>query len=201
VAAAGELVAWLERAGGAPFADHPYVATIPAARASWDAERARLSGASDPVVWQTAADAWAALGCPHRVGYAGWRHAEARLLAGEPPTAVTETIRSAAAAAAGHVPLLEAIRALADRARIPLESPSTPAEPHPNAAPYGLTDPELLVLRLVAAGRSNREIGAELFISGKTASVHLSNILRKLGVSSRVQAATLAERAGILDKQ
>jgi DNA-binding NarL/FixJ family response regulator len=57
------------------------------------------------------------------------------------------------------------------------------------------------VLRLLAAGRSDREIGAELFISGKTASVHVSNILRKLGVSSRVQAATLAERGGILAKQ
>jgi DNA-binding NarL/FixJ family response regulator len=57
------------------------------------------------------------------------------------------------------------------------------------------------VLRLLAAGRSDREIGAELLISGKTASVHVSNILRKLGVSSRVQAATLAERGGILAKQ
>ena len=201
LAAAGELVAWVERTGGAPFADHPYVATIPAARASWDAERSRLSGAGDPTAWQAAADAWAALGCPHRAGYAGWRHAEARLLAGEPPAAVADTIRSAAAAAAGHAPLLAAIRALADRARIPLDAPSMPAEPHREPAPYGLTDRELLVLRLVAAGRSNPEIGAELFISGKTASVHVSNILRKLGVSTRVQAAALAERAGILDKQ
>ena len=156
LAAAGELVAWVERTGGAPFADHPYVATIPAARASWDAERSRLSEAGDPRAWQAAADAWTALGCPHRAGYAEWRHAEARLLAGEPPTAVADTIRSAAAAAAGHVPLLAAIRALADRARIPLDAPSTPAEPHSEAAPYGLTDRELLVLRLVAAGRSNR---------------------------------------------
>ncbi len=44
VAAAGELAAWVDRTGGTPFADHPYVATIPAARASWDAERSRLSG-------------------------------------------------------------------------------------------------------------------------------------------------------------
>jgi DNA-binding CsgD family transcriptional regulator len=53
----------------------------------------------------------------------------------------------------------------------------------------------------VAAGRSNGEISAELFISRKAASVHGSNILRKLGVSNRAQAAALAERAGILDKQ
>jgi DNA-binding NarL/FixJ family response regulator len=61
-----------------------------------------------------------------------------------------------------------------------------------------LTDRELLVLRLLVAGRSNGEIGAELFISRKTASVHVSNILRKLGVSTRVQAAALAERAGLV---
>jgi DNA-binding CsgD family transcriptional regulator/tetratricopeptide (TPR) repeat protein len=198
VAAAGELVAWVERTGGTPFADHPYVATIPAARASWNAERSRLSDASDPEAWQAAADAWDALGCPHRAGYAGWRHAEARLLAGEPPAAVADTIRAAAAAAAGHVPLRAAIRALADRARVPLHAPSTPAQPHRDVAPYGLTERELLVLRLLMAGRSNGEIGAELFISRKTASVHVSNILRKLGVSTRVQAAALAERAGLV---
>jgi DNA-binding CsgD family transcriptional regulator/tetratricopeptide (TPR) repeat protein len=200
--AAGELVAWVENTGGTPFADHPYVATIPAARASWNAERSRLTDAGDPRAWQTAADAWAALGCPHRVAYARWRHAEARLLTGEPPAAVADTIRAAAAAAAGHVPLLTSIRALAARARIPLDTPaSAPAGPPADAVPYGLTDREVLVLRLLAAGRSNGEIGAELFISRKTASVHVSNILRKLGVSTRVEAAGLAERAGILDAQ
>jgi DNA-binding NarL/FixJ family response regulator len=137
---------------------------------------------------------WAARTAPA----AGWRHAEARLLAGEPPVAVVDTIRSAAAAAAGHVPLLAAIRAVADRARIRLDTSSTDAEPRSEAAPYGLTERELLVLRLLAAGRSNGEIGVELFISRKTASVHVSNILRKLGVSNRTQAAALAERAGLV---
>jgi len=64
--------------------------------------------------------------------------------------------------------------------------------------PYGLTEREVLVLRLIVAGRSNRQIGAELFISPKTASVHVTNILRKLGVSTRAQAAALAERAGLV---
>jgi DNA-binding NarL/FixJ family response regulator len=69
-------------------------------------------------------------------------------------------------------------------------------------APYGLTSRELAVLRLLAAGRTNPEVGAELYISTTTARVHVSNILRKLGVSSRVQAATVAERAGLLgDRQ
>ncbi len=67
-----------------------------------------------------------------------------------------------------------------------------------SAAPrLGLTDRELEVLRLVAAGRSNRDIAAELFISAKTASVHVSNILTKLGVRTRVEAAATAHQAGV----
>jgi DNA-binding NarL/FixJ family response regulator len=61
-----------------------------------------------------------------------------------------------------------------------------------------LTSRELDVLRLLAAGRTNAQIGAELYISPTTAGVHVGNILRKLGVSGRVQAAALAERAGLL---
>ena len=62
----------------------------------------------------------------------------------------------------------------------------------------GLTDREVEVLRLVALGRTNREIGRELFISVKTASVHVSNILRKVGVANRTEAAALAQRAGLV---
>ena len=54
------------------------------------------------------------------------------------------------------------------------------------------------MLRLLAAGRTNAQIGAELYISPSTVGVHVSSILRKLGVSGRVQAAALAERAGLL---
>jgi DNA-binding NarL/FixJ family response regulator len=53
-------------------------------------------------------------------------------------------------------------------------------------------------LTLVAAGRTNRQIGEELFVSEKTASVHVSNILRKLGVTSRVDAAAVAQRLGVV---
>ena len=63
----------------------------------------------------------------------------------------------------------------------------------------GLTAREEEVLRLVADGRSNSQIAETLFISRKTASVHVSNILSKLGVSSRVQAAAVAHRQGIVD--
>ena len=57
------------------------------------------------------------------------------------------------------------------------------------------------MLRLLAAGLTNAQIGAELFISPKTASVHVTSILRKLGVAGRVQAAALAERVGLLDDE
>ena len=62
---------------------------------------------------------------------------------------------------------------------------------------FGLTAREIEVLRLVAAGRSNRDIAAELFISAKTASVHVSNILAKLNATSRTEAAAIAHRAGL----
>ena len=181
-----------------PFAEHPFAATIPAEHASWEAERARLAGPSDPVAWDAAAKAWEGFGWPHRAGYAWWRCAEARLIAGQDAAGA---LQAAAGLAAGHAPLLAEIRKLALRARIPL--PADPARParegavSPTAS-YGLTSREVTVLRLLAAGRTNAQIGAELFISPKTASVHVSNILRKLGVSGRAQAAATAERAGLL---
>jgi DNA-binding CsgD family transcriptional regulator len=177
----------------------PRSPTIPAERATWEAERTRLAGASDPAAWSAAAKTWETLGCPHLASYAWWRGAEALLAAGLPRAAAT-ALQSAAAAADAHEPLLAHIRALAQRGRIPLHPPpdTVTKTPLPDAAaPYGLTGRELAVLRLVAAGRTNAQIGAELFISPKTAGVHVTNILRKLGVSNRVQAAALAERAGL----
>ena len=89
----------------------------------------------------------------------------------------------------GAGPLLQQITRLAQRARIDL-----PGAAGGSAAPFGLTARELEVLRLVAAGRSNQQIATELFISPKTASVHVSNILGKLGVTNRVEAAFAAHR-------
>ncbi|MEU0455815.1 response regulator transcription factor, partial [Streptomyces sp. NPDC006129] len=75
------------------------------------------------------------------------------------------------------------------------------AEPAPGATDpagaVGLTSRERDVLRLVAAGHTNRRIAEELFISPKTASVHVSNILAKLGVSGRGEAAAVAHRLGL----
>ena len=191
---------------GHPFGGHPFAATIPAEHATWEAERTRLAGptgptgAGDPAAWHAAAKAWAGFGWPHRAGYAWWRYAEARLSAGQDAAGA---LRAAASLAAEHAPLLAEIRKLALRARIPLPYETAQAAPTAKgsrvAGGYGLTSREVLVLQLLAAGRTNAQIGAELFISPKTASVHVSNILRKLGVSGRAQAAATAERAGLLD--
>ena len=70
-------------------------------------------------------------------------------------------------------------------------------EPREAADPFGLTSREAEVLRLVADGRSNGQIAEALFISRKTASVHVSNILGKLGVASRGEAAAVAHRHGL----
>jgi DNA-binding NarL/FixJ family response regulator len=97
----------------------------------------------------------------------------------------------ALAEALGAEPVAEEARALARRARLIEE----PGETEENG--LGLTGRELEVLRLVADGRSNGQIAEELYISRKTASVHVSNILAKLGVTSRVEAAALAHRQGL----
>ena len=102
----------------------------------------------------------------------------------------------------GAAPLLEEIEALIRRARLrPVATES--AAPDDDAAPdelerLGLTPREAEVLRLVADGLSNSQIAEQLFISRKTASVHVSNILAKLGVSTRVEAAALAHRRGLV---
>ncbi|WP_345022313.1 response regulator transcription factor, partial [Actinomadura keratinilytica] len=91
-------------------------------------------------------------------------------------------------------PLAERIDDLFRRARLPRGGGAEGAD---GAAAFGLTPRELEVLRLVAQGRSNREIAEALFISAKTASVHVSNILGKLGVASRGEAAATAHRLGL----
>ncbi|MFY9672757.1 MAG: response regulator transcription factor, partial [Trebonia sp.] len=92
-------------------------------------------------------------------------------------------------------PLAAALDDLARRARLDVGSArSTRSAAGPVAA---LTDREREVLRLLARGLSNREIGTELFITPKTASVHVSNILGKLGAASRTEAAAIAHREGL----
>jgi DNA-binding CsgD family transcriptional regulator len=110
-------------------------------------------------------------------------------------------LATAADRAREHVPLTRAIEDLARRARIDLHAPAEPVQPDepPTAREFGLTDRELDVLRLLGEGKTNPEIAAALFISPRTAGVHVTHILRKLDATTRVQAATIAERAGLLD--
>ena len=71
------------------------------------------------------------------------------------------------------------------------------AASRPDADPFGLTAREREVLVLVAAGRTNRQIGEELYMSEKTASVHVSRILAKLEVSTRGEAGAVAHKLGL----
>jgi DNA-binding NarL/FixJ family response regulator len=144
-------------------------------------------------------DAWAAVDVahdPYLRAYTRFRWAEAVLLTRgsrqEATTALAEAATVAADLKASR--LASDVLALAERARVSL--PAEPAEPAAED-PDGLTARELEVLALVGQGRTNAEIAAELFISVKTASVHVSNILRKLGLKSRIQAAAVAQRRGL----
>jgi DNA-binding NarL/FixJ family response regulator len=150
---------------------------------------------------------WEHLNQPWPTAYARWRFAESILLARDQPPndrAVPQRLlRDAHTAAAelGAKPLLADIQDLASRARIDLTiddvDPLSAETEFVQAVPFDLTPRELSVLGLVAEGYSNGRIGNELFISTKTASVHVSNILRKLGASNRIEAAAIATKAGI----
>jgi DNA-binding CsgD family transcriptional regulator/tetratricopeptide (TPR) repeat protein len=176
------------------------ILTTPAVAALFDAERARLEGRSDPARWRAAVAGWLALRRPYPAAYAQWRQAEALLAIRAPRAEAAEPLRAAHAVALrlGAAPLRRELQLLAQRGRIGLEVPAEPAVAEPEApsvaASLGLTRREAEVLALVAAGRTNRQIGQELFITPKTASVHVSRILTKLGVAGRGEAAAIAHR-------
>jgi ATP/maltotriose-dependent transcriptional regulator MalT len=165
-----------------------------------DGEAARLLTG-----WDEAAAAWAILGEPYPLSETLLHAAETALARGDRGGAA-ERLRRAVPLAdeLGAHPLAEQIAILARRARIRLTGDDAsegkvPGDPGTWDGELGLTERELEVLRLVAAGRSNREIAAELFISPKTASVHVSNILGKLGVASRGEAAARAHTLRLFD--
>lgn len=154
----------------------------------------------EPDTWSDLVTAFEALERPYDLAQVRHRLAEALLAVGgdDERARATELLRLTRAAAThlGARPLVDATTHLAQRARLTLTTapPPPPADP---AEALGLTTRERDVLRLVAAGRTNRQIAEELFISPKTASVHVSNILGKLGVSGRGEAAALAHRMGL----
>ena len=177
-----------------------------AVQATIQGERSRLLGEPDPAAWRTAAQEWSRLRQPFPEARSRFRAAEAMLGRRDLRAARQQAARELDAAhrtaeRLGAAPLLEQILRLAKVARIPLEESAV--EHHPDAIPEpsgsvpALTDRERQVLALVADGRTNREIGAALYMSPKTASVHVTHILEKLGVQTRVQAAAATVRLGL----
>ncbi|MER6911846.1 AAA family ATPase [Streptomyces sp. NPDC000594] len=187
----------------------PLAATVPVWRAHqhWvSAELRRATGADTPTDWAETDALFPEDSFPRERAMVRTRWAHS-LLPSDREHA-TELLRHAdtTARAVGDRPLTEDIALIAQSARLALtdrpartargqgaadRTPSVSAQP---GAALGLTPREEDVLRLVAAGRSNRQIAEALYISPKTASVHVSNILAKLGVSGRGEAAALAHR-------
>ncbi|HEX6619787.1 MAG TPA: LuxR C-terminal-related transcriptional regulator, partial [Solirubrobacteraceae bacterium] len=164
------------------------------------AELSRAEGGFDPAPWEAAAERFAALGVPFELAYARWRQGEAVIVGGGDRAAAQAALHEAAeiAATLGAPLLLAEVEGLARRARVVLGEQDAGAPLRTDLARLGLTEREHSVLALVAEGRTNRQIGEALFISEKTASVHVSRILAKLGVRSRVEAATAAHRLGLV---
>jgi DNA-binding CsgD family transcriptional regulator/tetratricopeptide (TPR) repeat protein len=194
------------------------------------AYRARIGGHDDPATWERVATAWTDLGDLYQTARARWRQAEAvlggpgdaRIGRSDARPALLEAYRLADVL--GARPLLRELRELASRALIRLPEETATAviaarngqaeeaagsgllhgfvgAPTPRRAdPFGLSPREREVLHLISQGRTNREIGERLFISQKTVGVHVGNILTKLDVSGRVEAAAVAIRLGLTEK-
>jgi len=162
-----------------------------AARA--EAEYGRATGDNDPQAWRAVLDAFGP-DYVYEIARTRWRLAEALAEAGRRDEAEDQWRQAAQTAdRLGARPLRAALADLARRARIG----SVPDDGPAGDVLATLTSREREVLRLLAAGRSNREIAAVLFITPKTASVHVSNILGKLGAASRTEAAAIAHREGL----
>ena len=171
-------------------------------RSMADAEVARLEARDAASDWVTAAEAWARAFPMHDLeAYARWR-AGTRFLetrgAGARAAARSQLIRALEIATAlKALPLRTDVERVAARAHLSLTD--TKAVRRATSGAFDLTPRELEVLELVAAGQSNREIGEALFIAEKTAGVHVSNVLGKLGVARRTEAVAVARKHGLLE--
>jgi DNA-binding CsgD family transcriptional regulator len=163
------------------------------------AELSRLT-TPDPALWGEAAAAWEARPAPYQVAYSRWQQAEALLATGASRSAAAEPLRAAARIAReyGALGILHEVERLAARARIGLAEAAKPA-PEADPDPHGLTPREREILAHLAAGHTNRQIADALFISPRTAGVHVSRILAKLGASTRGEAAATGRLAGLID--
>ncbi|MEU2776197.1 AAA family ATPase, partial [Streptomyces sp. NPDC007162] len=165
------------------------------------AELHRARGTDTAALWSDVVTDFETLDRPYDLARARRRLAQALLeeAAGDDERERARELLRLAGAVAEHLgarPLAEAVALLAQRARLTLTA-RTPGRALDPAESLGLTSRERDVLRLVSAGRTNRQIAGELFISPKTASVHVSNILGKLGVAGRGEAAAVAHRLGL----
>jgi DNA-binding CsgD family transcriptional regulator len=159
-----------------------------------EAEAERVVGADRPAQWMDAARANAELGRTYAHAYCLTRAGEA-LLRGQARSGATEVLRQAHAFAVdlGARPLLAEIQTLVRLGSLSLEPDPPPAPRRPGAAEsMGLTPRERQTLALLTTGATNRRIARTLFISERTASVHVSNILAKLGAANRTEAARIA---------
>ena len=154
--------------------------------------------------WRDAAERWQARENPYLVAYCRWREAEALLGDGDRrrrPRRSSEAHRHRVAPRR-RVRSRRPSRRLAARSRLDLAPTSrratTGTATTPPDDPFGLTRRERDVLPLLVKGRTNRQIAEELFISENTAGVHVSNILGKMGASSRTEAAGIAARLGLV---
>ena len=175
------------------------------------ADAARAAGEPSAELGRASAAAWEAVERVYRIAVAQAREAEAEVAADD---------REAAARAAGAALetgrrlgagwLAGEVEGLVARARLRVDddgdgaavgdgAPDAEGEAAPAEDPFGLTPRERQVLALVARGATNRQIGAQLYMAEKTASVHVSRILAKLDVRSRTQAAAVAHRLGLAD--
>ncbi|MFC8871754.1 ATP-binding protein [Streptomyces sp. NPDC057148] len=185
---AAELLEQARRSAGRGEDDRPQGLEGQAWLARAEAEWARLDSGPDPAAWQRAVACFAH-GDVYELARCRLRLAEALLAAGRRAEAADEAgLAHREAGRLGATPLRERLDDLLRRAR--------PADTGDRAA--SLTARERDVLRLLALGRSNRQIGEELFITAKTASVHVSNILAKLEAASRTEAVAVAYRQGLI---
>jgi DNA-binding CsgD family transcriptional regulator/tetratricopeptide (TPR) repeat protein len=162
-----------------------------------EAEYQRTRGVSRADLWAEAADDWTRLDRAPLVAYCRWREAEALVATGATRAEASKPLGMAYAIAIriGAQPLRHELELLAERARLDVTTPR--AEPEPTAglgAALGLTAREAEVLTLLARGYTNKEIAADLVISVRTAGVHVSHILHKLGAPNRLEAAAIAHR-------
>lgn len=222
-AAAAEADAWIP---GDPEHDRRIIAIrtfaerIPARVPLWRAYRlviaaelARAAGATGLAPWTEAVDALVKLDRPYELASARVRWAAAALAARTPRARVAPALVAAniTAEALGARFLEDDVEALAKRAGIVLDGDKPNSDPTSSTVTsraagtvtptdrFGLTPREIEVLRLVARGYTNGRIASTLSITVKTASVHVSHILAKLGVTSRTEAAALAFRLGVVE--